>query len=480
MADSTADDSVSGSEDRTYDVVVVGCGTGGLSAAIAAAEGGASVAVLEKAPKDRRGGQSQYAETSRLPTAETDLGLDFHVPDYTSSDFYQDVMKVTHGDADPELTQAMTNNAAETFEWLDEHLKQQQFEWHTEPPRTNMPAGRIFYNGEEFIGKLVSAAEALGADVVYEAEARELLEEDGARVRGVKAVVAGDIVRYRSDAVIIACGGFESNSEKRTRYFGGPYEQMKIRGTRYNTGEAIDMALDIGAQPDGQWSNAHMAIIDAGSPEKEGGQTMPFGYQYGIILNHNGERFVDEGEDIRSHTYAKFGRRIFEQPYREAFVIEDAKTNEFITHGGPTDPVKADSIEALVARLGIENPERAVETFEEYNAACANDVEIEPQELDGNSTSGIEPPKSNWAKPLDEPPFVGYPVTGGITFTFGGLAQNTNAEVLDTSDRPITGLYATGNATGGIFYNNYAGGSATTKALVFGKIAGANAAEYVK
>ena len=462
-----------------YDLVVVGCGIAGLSAAIAAAEGDVPVVVLEKAPEDRRGGQTQYSESFRLPTADIDLDLDFHVPDYAAGDFYRDIMRITDGHADPDLASRMTEAAAETFEWLTGHLEPQNFEWQVEPLRTMYAAGRVWHEGEILVDKLVQAAEAVGVEIVYEAEARELSRGTTAAVTGVEAMVEGRRTTFEADAVVIACGGYESSAEKRTRYYGGPYEEMTVRGVRYNTGEAIDMALDVGAKSTGQWSGAHMTVIDAGSPTVEGGQTMVSGYQYGMILNHEGRRFVDEGEDSRAHTYAKFGRRIFEQPYHEAFVIQDAATNEYVLHTGPTTPVTADSIEELVARLGIEDEDAAVETFRAYNEACDPGATLDPEVLDGNAADGLEPPKSNWAVRLDERPLVGYPVTGGITFAFGGLAQTTDAEVLDTSHNVIPGLYAAGNATGGLFFNNYPGGTGLTNAMVYGKIAGEHASAYL-
>jgi len=239
--------------------------------------------------------------------------------------------------------------------------------------------------------------------------------------------------------------------------------------------------MDVGAKSDGEWGDAHMAIIDAGSPDVEGGITRIDGYQYGLILNHDGDRFVDEGEDARAHTYAKFGRRIFEQSYHEAFIVVDSKVVDDVAHMGPSRPVTADSIESLARRLDIENVERAVETVAAYNDACESDAaeRYDPNRLDGNGAHGVTPPKSNWALPLDEPPFTGYPVTGGMTFAFGGVAITPDAEVLDTTDTVIPGLYAAGNSTGGLLYNNYPGGTGLTNAAVFGKVAGERAADFI-
>lgn len=465
------------SEDSTYeyDVVVVGCGMAGLAAALAARENGASVAVLEKAPKERRGGHTQFTESFRIPTAEIDIeGLEFDVPDYSSSDFYSDIMKLTHYEADEQMAKTVTSEAAEMFEWMTDHI---EFEWEPQPPHAGYASGRVWHDGEQFVDRFVEVIEEAGCDIFYEATARGLRQDEHRRVDAVDVVLDGDIVVFEAGAVVVACGGYESDKEKRTIYYGPGYESMKVRGSRYNTGEAIDMARDIGAKAEGQWSGAHMALIDAGSPDVEGGITRIDGYQFGVIVNHEGRRFVDEGEDTRDHTYAKFGRRIFEQPYHEAFIIVDSSRVDLMAHMGDSRPITADSIERLAQRAGIENVERTVETIEAFNAAC-DPGEFEPNDLDGNATEGLEPPKSNWAYPIDEPPFTAYPVTGGMTFAFGGVGITTDAEIIDTSDDVIPGLYAAGNSTGGLFYNNYPGGTGLTNAAVFGKIAGENAAEF--
>lgn len=252
---------------------------------------------------------------------------------------------------------------------------------------------------------------------------------------------------------------------------------MTVRGSGYNTGEAIEMALDAGANAAGQWSGAHMALIDANSSDVGGGANRVDGYQYGVILDVNGERFLDEGEDARAHTYAKFGQEIFERPQHLAYVILDSKTQNLARATGPSDPYMAETLDDLIAQLDMDS-ERALETLRTFNDACAPS-EFDPHVLDGNSAESVRPPKSNWALPIDDPPFYAYPVTGGITFSFGGIEANPDAEVLDDRGHVIPGLYAAGNATGKLFYDNYPGGTGLMNAAVYGKIAAEQANEYV-
>jgi len=452
--------------EEASEIVIVGCGIAGITAGLRATELGRSVSILEKAPKKHRGGHTRFTESFRIPTAEIDLDAEFNVEDYSSSDFYSDIMKLTNYRADTELAEVVANESAEMFEWLTAH----GMEWEYQPPHPGYTSGRVWLHGEDMIDVLVEVLEDRDADIYYRAEARKICRNDEGRVDGVEARVDGVRTRFHADAVILAAGDYGSSKEQRTRYYGPGYGNMKVRGSRYNTGEAVEATIDVGAKTEGEWGDAHMAIIDTGSPDVEGGITRIDGYQYGVILNHDGERFVDEGEDARAHTYAKFGRRIFEQPYHEAFIVVDSKTVDDVGHMGPTKPITADSIESLAHRLGIEDVEQAVATVEAFNEAC-DPGEYRPNELDGNRATGITPEKSNWALPLDEPPFTGYPVTGGMTFGFGGVATTPDAKVLDTGDRLIPGLYAAGNSTGGLFYNNYPGGTGLTNAAVFGKVA---------
>jgi tricarballylate dehydrogenase len=456
-------------EERDHEVVVVGCGMAGLSAGVRAAELGADVAILEKSPEEERGGQTAYSESFRVPATDCDLGQygygEFNVPDYSPEDFYDDIMSRTDGEADPDIARTLVEEAGPTVEWLTE----QGVEWDMEPLAVGYTVARTWFDNDQLVPALVDRAEELGADVVYEAEARELHVAGDDRVTGVDAKVRDRWVRFGADAVVLACGGYESSGRKRAAYMGAGYDDMKVRGSPFNTGEAIDMAVEAGARETGQWSGAHMALIDANAPDHGGGANRVDGYQYGVILNVEGERFLDEGEDARAHTYAKFGRLIFEQPDHRAYVVLDSKTHHLARATGPTDPVEADDLGALFEAVDVDAG-RARETVEAFNDAC-DPGEFDPHALDGNATEGVRPAKSNWALPVEEPPFYAYPVTGGITFAFGGVETDADAAVLDGRGRPIPGLYAAGNSTGGLFYHNYPGGTGLTNAAVFGKLA---------
>lgn len=459
-----------------YDIVVIGSGIAGLAAGLRAAELDRSVAVLEKSPKERQGGQTRFSESFRVPSAETDLsewGYEFDIPDYTADDFYDDIMARTEGMAEPALARTLVDEAGPTIEWLTNHGAN----WDMEPLAVGYTVGRTWFDGEELVSHLTDKIESLGGDVYYEAEARDLEQDGNRRITGVRAAVKDEDILFQCDAAVVAAGGYESNPEKRARYYGPGFDDMKVRGSRYNTGEAIDMAIDNGAKAEGQWSGAHMALIDANSPEVEGGANRVDGYQYGVILNMNGKRFVDEGEDARAHTYAKFGRRIFEQPGHEAYIILDADKQELARATGPSEPFTAETLADLVAQLDLDQ-ETALQTLYEYNRTCDPD-EFKPDILDGNSATDIDPPKSNWAVPIEDGPFYAYHVTGGITFAFGGVYINEKAQVLDSRERAIPGLYAAGNSTGRLFFNNYPGGTGLMNAAVYGRIAAETADEYI-
>ncbi|MFC7009805.1 FAD-dependent tricarballylate dehydrogenase TcuA [Halalkalicoccus salilacus] len=457
-------------------LIVVGCGIAGLSAANRAVELGLDVTVLEKSPKDKRGGHTRFSESFRVASTEADLeqyGYEFNIDDYSPDDFYADIMKQTNGRADEDLARTIVNEIGPTIEWLTER----GVKWDMEPLNVGYTVARTFFDGEELVADLVEAAESEGATFEYRAEAQQLLFEDG-QVAGLVAHTDSGKVEYAADAIIVAAGGYESNEEKRTRYYGSDYDAMKVRGSQYNTGEGIDMVLDAGGRATGQWGGAHMALIDSESPEYEGGANRVDGYQYGVLLNNNGVRFFDEGEDARAHTYAKLGRIIFEEPRHEAFIVIDDSLREHMRATGPGDFVTEETIKGVLRKLGCNEPEQGARTVEEFNAAT-NPSDFDPDSLDGNRTEGLELEKSNWAIPLDEPPYHGYRVTGGITFGFGGAATDDRARALDTIGRPISGLYVAGNTTGGLFFDNYPGGTGLANGAVFGRIAAEESAKYI-
>jgi tricarballylate dehydrogenase len=285
--------------------------------------------------------------------------------------------------------------------------------------------------------------------------------------------------------VVLACGGFEANAEMRARYLGPGWDLAKVRGTRFNTGDGIRMALDAGAMPYGHWSGCHAVAWDLNAPpfgnRAIGDLYQKHSYPFGIIVNVDGERFVDEGADFRNYTYARYGREILKQPQRAAFQIFDAKAVPLLRDEyriAQATKATADTIAELAAALGID-ADGLARTVDAFNASV-QPAAFDPTRLDGKGTAGIEPPKSNWAQAIDTPPYVGYAVTCGITFTFGGLRIDARAQVLDGDERPIRGLFAAGELVGGLFYFNYAGGSGLMAGAVLGKIAGESAADAAR
>jgi tricarballylate dehydrogenase len=290
----------------------------------------------------------------------------------------------------------------------------------------------------------------------------------------------------RAKSVVLAAGGFQANPEWRARYLGPGWELAKVRGTRFNTGDVIQMALDIGAAPVGNWSGCHAVGWERNAPEfgdlAVGDQFQKHSYPFGIMLNAEGRRFVDEGADFRNYTYAKYGRVILNQPGQFAWQVFDAKVKHLLRDEykiKQVTKVSAQTLEELVGKLEDVNPAAALAEIKAYNAAVRTDIPFNPNVKDGRRTEGLAVPKSNWANVLDTPPYEAYAVTCGITFTFGGLRINTDAQVMSTDGEPIPGLYAAGELVGGIFYFNYPGGTGLTNGAVFGKIAGASAAAAV-
>jgi tricarballylate dehydrogenase len=282
--------------------------------------------------------------------------------------------------------------------------------------------------------------------------------------------------------VVLAAGGFQANTEWRTRYLGPGWDLAKVRGSRFNTGDGLRMALEIGAMPAGQWSGSHAVQWERNAPEfgdlAVGDGFQKHSYPFGILINANGERFLDEGADFRNYTYAKYGREVLKQPRQFAWQVFDAKVRHLLRDEyriRQVTKVSADTLEELTAKLDDVDAARALETIRGFNAAVRTDIAFDPNVKDGRRTEGLAVSKSNWANPLDTPPYEAYAVTCGITFTFGGLHIAPDAAVLDVDLAPIPGLYAAGEMVGGLFYENYPGGTGLMAGAVFGRIAGASA-----
>jgi tricarballylate dehydrogenase len=303
----------------------------------------------------------------------------------------------------------------------------------------------------------------------------------------VVAEKGGNTFRIAGKAVVLACGGFESNAEMRARYLGPNWDLAKVRGTRFNMGDGIRMALAAGAMPFGHWSGAHAVGWDLNAPpfgEREIGDLFQkHSYPYGIMVNANGERFVDEGADFRNFTYAKYGHEVLKQPGMFAWQIFDSKINHLLRHEYQIKKItkaEAPTLEALVKKLEGVNAERCLATITAFNQAVRKDVPFNPLVLDGKGTAGLAVPKSNWANALDTPPYHAYAITCGITFTFGGVRVSSDAAVQSVAGRAIPGLYCAGEMLGGLFYFNYPSGTGLVSGAVFGRIAGTQAATHAK
>jgi tricarballylate dehydrogenase len=484
-----------------YDVIVVGAGNAALAAAVSAREQGArSVVVLEKAPIELRGGNTHYsgglfrfafdeAEDLRplVPDAERHIpGFMSGVQPYPKALFHADLRRVTEGRTDPELAEILVGRSHDTIRWVVAQGIVMEPAVSLSGIRVGdtikWSPGAVIRARQEGVGlsrMWFESAERRGIEIRYATTALRLLQDMRGRVNGVAIRQPSGIVELAGQAVVLGCGGFESNPAWRARYLGRPWDHAKVRGTRYNTGDGLSMAIDVGALPYGQWTGCHSTPIDADAPpfgdRKLTDKTNRLSYPFGVLVNTRGRRFFDEGEDFQLYTYAKLGGIILNQPGGVAWQIFDQKAVPFLEGRYKTGkPATADTLKDLVETLGLDRA-ACLRTLEDYNDAV-NGGGFDPTVHDGLATRGLELPKSNWAQRLDKPPFLAYPVTGGITFTFGGVKVNDRAQVLDTSWEPIPGLYACGEMVGGLFHTNYPGGTGLMSGAVFGRLAGAHAA----
>lgn len=489
-----------------FDVIVVGGGNAALCAAISAKESGAPVVVLEAAPEALRGGNSRFTggifrvvhqgldDLLELVTEKSaHWGDRVAVKPYSAGQYLNDIESTTRGRADEDLTSVLVTESLDTVRWMHRH----GVRWELtvgkliDPERIpagetyELPAGGSLRANNEGVGlveDLYSAARTAGVEVRYDSPVIDLLM-DGTACTGV-VVRQPDGDQEFHGVVVLASGGFESNPEMRQRWLGPGWDLVKVRGTRFNTGALLEASMRQGAQAFGHWGGCHAVPLDAHAPDvgdlKYTDKFSRYSYPYAIMVNVEGQRFVDEGEDQVWLTYAKTGDRVRSQKGAWAAQIFDQKTAHLLEPRYATgSPVVADTIDELAGMLKVD-PAALTATVADFNDACQAGV-FDPFHNDGLAADPPgQPRKSNWAQPLSEPPFVAYEVTCGITFTFGGLRINTSAQVLDLAGRPMPGLFATGEITGGFFYLNYPAGAGLVRGAVFGRIAGEGAAAQAR
>ena len=491
--------------DSQYDVAILGAGNAAFSAALSAQENGAKVVVIEAAPEEESGGNSRYTagairfahegiddlKTVLDLTEDEIANADFGT--YTSDQFYDDLFRLTQYRADPDKSEMLVTKSLETVQWMKSRGIKFQPSYGRQAFKVD---GKFRFwgglcvetwgGGEGLIELETKAAQDNGIDILYETRGMSLLYDDK-QVNGIRVKHKGEVRDIAAKAVVLASGGFEANAEMRTRYLGPGWEMAKVRGTRFNTGGGIQMALDIGAIPHGNWSGCHAVGWDLNAPETGdlavGDNFQKHSYPLGVMVNATGKRFVDEGADFRNYTYAKYGREILTQPGMMAWQIFDQKVIPMLRDEyriKEVTKVTANTIEELAPKLEGVNPDEFIKTIKAYNEAVQTDVKFNPAVLDGRGTKGLDLPKSNWANTLDKPPYEAYGITCGITFTFGGLRTDENGAVMDLDLNAIPGLYAAGELVGGLFAFNYPGGTGLMSGAILGRLAGASAAERVK
>ena len=481
------------------DVIVVGGGNAAFTAAHAAAVRGRKVLLLEKAPRDQFGGNSYYtAGATRIAHDGLEDLADLiesdprhpvtTVPPYPEAEYAADIAKVTEGRNDEAMTKVLVTEAADGLRWLKSlglryRLMYERQAYAREDGSYLFWGGLHVGNvggGEGLMQDHLAAAEKLGTEIRFGQDVCGLLTDGSGAVVGVEVRANdGTVTELRAESVILAAGGFESNARWRQEYLGEGWQNAKVRGTPFNNGEMIQAALAVGAARGGDWGSCHSVQWDANHVENESNRELTNrltrqSYPLGIIVNNRGERFLDEGADFRNLTYAKYGKVILQQPDSIAYQIFDAtlrpklRAEEYEMPG--ISEVVADSIEELGEKLGIDAAAFS-RTVREFNASIDTTIPYDPNVLDGRAAD-VVPPKSNWAMPLEAAPFYAYPVTCGITFTFGGLKGNTDGQVLNEAGEPVPGLFVCGEMFGGLFSGNYPGGSGLAAGVVFGRRAG--------
>ncbi len=455
-----------------WDVIVVGGGNAALCAAIEAAEAGASVLILEGAPKDYRGGNSRHTRNFRCMHRGP---LSVLTDTYEAEEYYSDLLGVTGGKTDEGLARMTIRSSEDCLRWMERHgvRFQPSLSGTLSLGRTN---AFFLGGGKALVNAYYNCCEDLGLTVIYEAQVMHIAITKGL-FEAVEVEIDGSVHEIAGKAVVLASGGFQGDLDWLARAWGPAARNFLIRGTPYNRGVVLKDMLDQGALSVGDPTQCHAVAIDGRAPKFDGGivtrlDCVPFS----VVVNRDGQRFYDEGEDVWPKRYAIWGRLVANQPDQVAYSIIDAKSvNEFMPSVFP--PVKDDTIEGLAGKLGIPDS-KLRKTIDEFNAACRSG-KFNGTELDGLRTEGIEPAKTNWARPLTDPPFYGYELRPGVTFTYLGLKVDQSARVNGADGRMIN-VWAAGEImAGSILGQGYLAGFGMTIGTVFGRIAGREAANHV-
>ncbi|KAH8703569.1 FAD binding domain-containing protein [Talaromyces proteolyticus] len=509
------------------DILVVGSGNAGFSAAISAAQTSPSsrIILIDKCPESWAGGNS-YFTAGAMRTAHTGLSnilplvnnVDnklakiIDLPPYKMTDFEKDIQRICAGRSDPQLSKILIEDSRETIQWLKDIGVRFQLSFNRQ---AFLVDGRYKFwgglalktqdGGKGLIEDHKKAAQKHGVGVYYQTAAKELhTDPQTGAITGITVVLNGKSKLIQTKAVILAAGGFESNSRMRAQYLGRGWDLAYVRGTPFNTGDCLEMAVrDVSAKQVGNWSGCHATCWDANADPNTGNREISneftkSGYPLGVMINTQGNRFVDEGIDYRNYTYAIFGRAILQQPDGIAFQVWDSQMIPWLRseeyRDGVVKKIHGDTIEELAEKCaseGLKGKEQFVKTLKEYNQAVYEhrkenprakwDPAIKDELSTQSSSTGLSLAKSNWATSIDQGPFMAVKVTGGITFTFGGLGVNpeTAAVVSSTTNAEVPGLYSVGEMLGGLFYGNYPGGSGLTSGAVFGRRAGRAAAASI-
>jgi tricarballylate dehydrogenase len=457
--------------ERRFDVIIVGHGAAGLAAAVSAAETGAGkhprILVVERAPRDASGGNTRWSPSY----------MRLEAPDRLAPNFEADMMETSGNRSDPAYVARLAAEATPALRWLQDHGvtfdRPPNYFLTAAAPRIQPVGG-----GASVVRELTRAAVAAGVEFAYDTDAESIELDAAGAVAALVVNAAGTRERIATPAIVLACGGFEMDRAAMQQHLGDGAESIRpiSSGTAYNTGAGVKMALAAGARTAGDWNGIHVEPVDPRSTKAE---AVVLTYPYGIVVDRDGRRFFDEGSGRVDETWETLARTIhFHTPGRIAYAIFDASLYDIAGYERAIctdqEPVRGTTIEELGTALGIDAKALA-HTVERYNANVPNDAsDFDPSRVDGlESRAGLMPPKSNWARKIERPPFVAYPLVCAICYTFGGIETDAEARVIGANG-PIPGLFAAGEITGQ-FYQKAPGGTSVLRALVYGKIAGRRA-----